>query len=109
MTTRMNSIMKFQMVKPTILHRLFLGIFLIIVQMAFAQFDVPEKPDFQTSVYDYAKLLNASEKAALEEKLVRYSDSTSTQIVVATIETLNNEDIGILAPKWAHEWGIGQA
>jgi uncharacterized protein len=87
----------------------FLAFSLFFVQSVFAQFDIPKKPDFQTSVYDYGHLLSAAEKTQLEEKLVRYSDSTSTQIVVATIETLSNEDIGILAPKWAHEWGIGQA
>lgn len=76
---------------------------------AFAQFDIPEKPSFQTSVYDYAKLLSADEKAKLEEKLIRYSDSTSTQMVVVTIESLKGEDIGILAPKWGHKWGVGQA
>ncbi|WP_343617523.1 TPM domain-containing protein [Flavobacterium sp.] len=74
----------------------------------FAQFDIPKKPDFQTSVYDYANVLSASEKTQLEEKLIRYSDSTSTQIVVITIESLKGEDIGILTPKWAHAWGIGQ-
>jgi uncharacterized protein len=25
------------------------------------------------------------------------------------VETINGEDIGILTPKWAHQWGIGQA
>ncbi|MBP4139737.1 TPM domain-containing protein [Flavobacterium geliluteum] len=72
-----------------------------------AQFTIPEKPSFQTSVYDYANVLSASEKSQLEEKLIRYSDSTTTQIVVITIETLKGEDIGILAPKWGQEWGIG--
>ena len=76
---------------------------------SFAQFEIPKKPDFQTSVYDYANLLSAEEKTQLEEKLIRYSDSTSTQIIVATISTINGEDIGILTPKWAQEWGIGQA
>ena len=75
----------------------------------FAQFDIPKKPSFQTSVYDYANVLSAAEKTQLEDKLVRYSDSTSTQIVVITIESLKGEDIGILTPKWAQEWGIGQA
>ncbi|HEX9979713.1 MAG TPA: TPM domain-containing protein [Flavobacterium sp.] len=81
---------------------------LLFIQSIFAQFDIPKKPGFQTSVYDYAQILTASEKTALEEKLVRYSDSTSTQMVVVTIETLKGEDIGILAPKWGHEWGVGQ-
>ncbi|TMM30084.1 TPM domain-containing protein [Polaribacter aestuariivivens] len=78
-------------------------------QLIFGQFTVPEKPKNQTSVYDYAKLLTDSQKTNLENKLVRYSDSTSTQIVVIVIETTNKESIGILAPRWAQKWGIGQA
>lgn len=73
----------------------------------FAQFTIPEKPSFQTSIYDYAKVLSADEKTQLEQKLIRYSDSTSTQIVVITIESLKGEDIGILTPKWGQTWGIG--
>lgn len=86
-----------------------LFLLLFVTQIGWAQFTIPKKPDFQTSVYDYANMLDAGEKTALEEKLIRYSDSTSTQIVVVTIESLQNEDIGILAPKWGHEWGVGQA
>lgn len=81
----------------------------LICQLGFAQFDIPKKPDFQTSVYDYANLLDAGQKKQLEEKLIRYSDSTTTQIVVVTVDNINGEDIGILAPKWGHQWGIGQA
>lgn len=84
-----------------------LVIFVSCIQISFAQFNIPEKPAFQTSVYDYANVLSATEKTALEEKLIRYSDSTSTQIVVVTIETLKGEDIGILTPKWGQTWGIG--
>jgi len=83
--------------------------FLLLHQLGFAQYNIPAKPSFQTSVYDYANLLDASQKKQLEEKLIRYSDSTTTQIVVITIEDLKGEDIGILTPKWAHQWGIGQA
>jgi len=87
---------------------LFLSLFLLH-QFGLAQFTIPPKPDFQTSVYDYAKLLSDSEKSALEEKLIKYSDSTTTQIVVITIEDLKNEDVGVVATNWAHSWGIGQA
>ena len=73
-----------------------------------AQFDIPKKPSFQTSVYDYEDILNPSQEKQLEEKLIKYSDSTSTQIVVVTIPTLKGEDIGVLATNWAHKWGIGQ-
>ena len=72
-----------------------------------AQYTIPDKPSFQTSVYDYADVLSQTEKE-LENKLIRYSDSTSTQIVVISVEDLKGEDIGILTPRWAQEWGIGQ-
>lgn len=81
---------------------------LFFVNIAVAQFTIPKKPSFQTSVYDYANLLSPNEKAQLESKLIRYSDSTSTQMVVITIEDLKGEYIGTLAPQWGQEWGIGQ-
>jgi uncharacterized protein len=84
-------------------------IIILLAQVAFSQFTIPEKPKLQTSVYDYANLLTSEQKSNLESKLIQYSDSTSTQIVVVTVETISGEDIGILTPKWAHEWGIGQA
>lgn len=74
---------------------------------AAAQFNIPELPKLQTSVYDYANLLSAGEKAQLEEKLIRYSDSTTTQIVVVIVESLKGEDVSQLATKWGQTWGIG--
>ena len=74
-----------------------------------AQFDIPPVPEIQTSVYDYADLMTASQKSSLENKLVRYADSTSTQIVVVVIETTKGEDISFLGAKWGQKWGIGQA
>ena len=83
-------------------------IFLLFTSLSgFSQFTIPEIPKVQTSVYDYANVLSPEEKIQLEEKLIRYSDSTTTQIVVITIESLKGEDIGILTPKWGQTWGIG--
>lgn len=84
-----------------------LFIALFISNIIFAQFEIPPKPSFQTSVYDYANILSSTEKAQLEEKLVRYSDSTTTQIVIITIESLKGEDVSQLATKWGQTWGIG--
>ncbi|RTY68904.1 MULTISPECIES: TPM domain-containing protein [unclassified Flavobacterium] len=84
-----------------------LFVYLLFTQVSFAQFTIPEKPTLQTSVYDYAKVLSATEKAQLEEKLIKYSDSTTTQIVVITIESLKGEDVSQLATRWAQNWGIG--
>jgi len=75
-----------------------------------AQYDIPDKPEFQTSVYDdEIKLLSASEKSSLEQKLIRYSDTTSTQIVIAVISSTNGEYINYLGAQWAEKWGIGDA
>ncbi|WP_298761544.1 YgcG family protein [uncultured Psychroserpens sp.] len=76
---------------------------------AFAQYDVPSIPKKQTSVYDDINLLTPSQKINLEEKLIRYSDTTSTQIVVAIVSTLNGDDITLVGAEWGQKWGIGQA
>lgn len=98
------------MKKNKIIQLLFFGFILLlnaVSQKGYSQFKIPEKPTFQTSVYDYANLLQANQKAQLEEKLIKYSDSTSTQIVIITVDKIDGEDIGILTPRWAQEWGIG--
>mgnify|MGYP003666309457 FL=1 len=83
---------------------LFLG-----MQSVLGQFTIPEIPKEQTSVYDYVGLLSVTEKSALENKLIKYSDSTSTQIVVAIISSTNGENINYLGAQWGQKWGIGQA
>jgi len=83
--------------------------FVCLSNIVFGQFDIPEKPDIETSVYDDINLLSPSQKNALEQKLIRYADSTSTQIVVAIINSTNDDDISLVGAKWGHEWGIGQA
>lgn len=81
----------------------------LCVSLAWGQFTIPEKPQKETSVYDYVNLLSPSQSNALEQKLIRYSDSTSTQIVVAIISTTEGEDISYLGAQWGQKWGIGQA
>ncbi|MGK0446628.1 MAG: hypothetical protein ACJA2M_000397 [Polaribacter sp.] len=83
-----------------------LGFF--FVNMSQAQFKIPEVPKKQTSVYDYSKLLSSSEVRTLEQKLIRYSESTSTQIVVIVINSTNGEDINYVAANWGEKWRIGQ-
>lgn len=78
------------------------------IQGIFSQFQIPDKPELQTSVYDYIDLLSSLEEQDLREKLIRYSDTTSTQIVIATISSTQGENIMYLGAQWAHAWGIGQ-
>jgi uncharacterized protein len=84
-------------------------ILFLSVQLAQAQFKIPPKPEKQTSLYDYYELLSANEKSYLEDKLVKYSDTTSTQIVIAIIASTEGEYINYLGAQWGEAWGIGQA
>ena len=85
-----------------------LAIAFTIPNIGLAQYDIHDKPAFQTSVYDYIDLLSPNEKTQLENKLIKYSDTTSTQIVVAIINRTKGEYINYLATNWAQKWGIGQ-
>ncbi|WP_343487913.1 TPM domain-containing protein [Allomuricauda sp. d1] len=88
---------------------MFLISFFLISHFGWAQFDIPPKPEKETSVYDYVNLLSTSEKTALEQKLIGYADSTSTQIVTAIISSTEGENINYLGAQWGQKWGIGQA
>lgn len=91
-------------------NKLLTVIFLIFISaVTHAQYKIPSKPVFQTSVYDYIDLLSPQEVSNLEQKLIRYSDSTSTQIVVSIIDSTKGEYINYLATNWAQEWGIGDS
>ena len=90
--------------------RLLVFAILLLSQNVFSQgYEIPKTPKFQTSVYDYIGLLSPSQKSNLESKLIRYSDTTSTQIVVAIISSTEGESINYLAANWAEKWGIGDA
>ena len=88
--------------------RLSLLLTLFFTNLAWGQFTIPKKPKEQTSVYDYVNLLSDSQKSILEQKLIRYADSTSSQIVVAIISSTEGENINFLGAQWGQKWGIGQ-
>ena len=92
-----------------IIFNLVLVISLSNISIVFAQYEIPPVPEFQTSIYDEINLLTTSQKNSLEQKLIRYSDTTSTQIVIATISSTKGEYINYLGAQWAEKWGIGQA
>jgi uncharacterized protein len=75
---------------------------------SFSQDALPDKPKEETSVYDKAHLLTDAQKIQLKQKLINYADTTSTQIVVVTIKSLEGHNINLYAAEWAHKWGIGQ-
>jgi uncharacterized protein len=69
--------------------------------------NIPARPNPPKLVNDFAGVLTPEQRDALERKLVAYDDSTSTQIVIVTIKTLNDYPIEEYSLKILRDWGIG--
>ncbi|HYF67119.1 MAG TPA: TPM domain-containing protein [Ohtaekwangia sp.] len=81
--------------------------FCLIVQTGFAQRAVP--PLWGHSVHDEAHVLSASAIDALEVMLKQHEDSTSNQIAVLIIPSLDGEVLEEFSLRVAHdEWKLGQ-
>ena len=74
----------------------------------FAQFKVPQKPAVLYPVYDEVGLLSATEKETLNQKLIKFEDSTSVEIEVIIIPTTGGEDINHAAWEFGRQWKIGK-
>jgi uncharacterized protein len=91
----------------------FLPIFLLFFfgKSLFAQSTAelfPPKPSPAVFVHDYAGWLNPNEKLFLEQKLQRYFDSTSTQIVIMIRPDIGDYDKSGYAFELGNRWGIGR-
>lgn len=65
------------------------------------------KPNPPRLVNDAANVLSPEQRDILERKLVAFDDSTSNQIAVVLIKTLNDYPIEEYALKLFRDWGIG--
>lgn len=65
------------------------------------------KPANATLVTDNAHVLSPEQAQTLESRLVALDDSTTNQIAIVTIPTLNGYDIADYANKLLRDWGIG--
>jgi len=69
--------------------------------------DFPERPVPPRLVNDFAGILSGQEVSILENKLVSFNDSTSTQIAIVIVNSLNGYDKSDYAQRLAEKWGIG--
>jgi uncharacterized protein len=92
--------------------RLFIGIIFLTLLVTlctgalFAQ-NIPPAPNPPRLVNDLANVLSPQEEEALERKLVAYDDSTSNQVAIVLIETLNDYPIEEYSLRLFREWKIG--
>jgi uncharacterized protein len=73
---------------------------------AFGQ-DIPTLPNPPKLVNDFVGVLSSSEIQSLESKLVSFDDTTSNQIAVVVVKTVEPSDMNTFATKLGREWGIG--
>src|SRR3954470_24675860 len=84
----------------------FLILSLCFAGSVFAQ-QIPARPSPPRLVNDYVGLLTSDQQASLETKLDKYDDSTSNQVAIIIVPTLNDLDPVDYAVKLGREWGIG--
>jgi uncharacterized protein len=83
------------------------AVFAIVFTQSFGQ-TIPERPSPPKLVNDFAGIMQSSEVATLEQKLVAFNDSNSTQIAIVTIKSIEGYDIADYAFKLGEKWGVGQ-
>jgi len=84
-------------------------LFVLAGMVSFAKEDVyPEKPVPARLVNDFAGMLSSGEQERLENKLVSFARTTSTQITVVTIKNLGDHDVSDYTLHVFNKWGIGQ-
>jgi uncharacterized protein len=91
------------------MKRLLLFLFLIVSVFAKAQEDkdIPNRPNPPRLVNDFTGTLTPEQVQALEQKLVAYDDSTSSQIAVVLINSLSGYDVSDYALRLGRKWGVG--
>ncbi|MDQ2792408.1 MAG: TPM domain-containing protein [Bacteroidota bacterium] len=80
----------------------------LLASLGTAAQTLPPRPNPPRLVNDLAGLLQGGEADQLEQKLVAYNDSTSSQIAIVTVPTLDGNDIADYAQKLYEAWGIGR-
>lgn len=83
-----------------------LVLFIASVSHTLYAFDIPSRPN--GFVQDYANVLNASDKSALESKLTSFEKQTTNEIAVVIIPSLDGDTIENVAQNIFTKWGIGK-
>jgi len=83
-------------------------LFSCFVLFAIVAFSQQLPPKSNTLVTDFTSTLSSSEQQQLEQKLVTFSDSSSTQIAVVIMKSTGEYDINDYGQKLGRAWQIGQ-
>jgi len=85
-----------------------LTILFTLLLVGFIAFSQQLPPKSNALVTDFTNTVSPGDVQLLENKLVAFDDSTSTQIVVVIIKSVGEYDINDYGQKLGRAWGIGQ-
>ncbi|THU34273.1 TPM domain-containing protein [Niastella caeni] len=88
------------------LKLLFVPVLLFVSFITSAQ-NIPARPNPPKLVNDFAGVLSPGDEQQLESLLTAYDDSTSNQIAIVLVNTLNDYPIEEYALKILRDWGVG--
>lgn len=87
--------------------KIFSLLFLITFSVSAICQNLPKKPEPARLVNDYTNTLTEDQKQSIENKLVAFDDSTSTQIAVVIIPSLDGYDVADYNVALGRAWGVG--
>lgn len=96
------------MTKTKYLLPLFLLLFAFAGQLSAQESRFPKPMNPPRLVNDFTGTLSKSETAQLENKLLRYNDSTSTEIAVVIVQSIHDEDPNLYAAELGEKWKVGR-
>ena len=81
---------------------------LFVLLWSEARADIPPRPVPPRLVNDFADILTNSQEQALEHKLLAFNDTTSNQITIVTVKSLDGYDPNMYAAEIGIQWKVGQ-
>ncbi len=88
------------------INRILLTTVMVLLSLTLMAKEYPQ-PIKGRMVHDFANVLSNSEERAIERQLTGLNDSTSNQVVVVTVKSLDGKDISQYATELGHQWGVG--
>lgn len=84
------------------------GLFLLLLLVAAPAAAAPDFPKLTGRVVDTANIIPPADEAALTQKLAALEQASSRQLVIATVPSLQGNDIADYGYQLGRHWGIGQ-
>lgn len=101
--------MRYQSVNTKFVRRnIFLvAAILLFTSLSFAQVPKPQSPP--RLVNDFASVFSSSQRQSLENELVKFSEETSNQIAIVTMDDLGGMEASQMAYSIGEQWGVGDS